>query len=256
MEYALRVIFFVIIIIIFIRTFLKKSEEKKRIKEYLNQSTDIFEAKSEDMSYEVRPFIFQKKFIYTLDDDALIKRSKKKIKMQMTYDEIDSINIGSYLIGTYSDFAKALRCEIKSKKKGKIAIASVTTPAVAEFKDQIGDFSRFVMTLHKKLELRFNEVHFTRGTLYQINQTFYIIYVVALILFFMVEAIYRRLNMTRSILGILAIGAIIAGIAALIHLLKKSQVYHPENGEYPYDIDRIAALKTEKLTEKNGQIQK
>jgi len=254
MDYPLRIIFFIAILIIFIINLSKKSKAKKILREELKRSAEIFEAKAEFITYKVRPFPFQREYTYSLDDYGVVKSSKKGVKMRIAYDEIDSVNMGSYIVGSFTaNMERSYRLEIKSKKKGKIVIASVTTSmGDAEVKDQLIDFSHFVMVLYNKLEPRFKKIKFTQGTLYQINQTFYVIFFVACILFFMADAAYSRLSVNRGILGILAIGAAVTAMAMPFILLKKPKVYHPENGEYPYDFGKIMAFKQEKLVQKNS----
>ncbi len=246
MEYPLRVIFFIAILIIFIINLSKRSKAKKTLREELKQSGEAFKARADFITYKVRPFPFQREYTYSLDDYGVVKSSKKGIKMRIAYDEIDSVNMGSYFVGTFTaNMERSYRLEIKSKKKGKIVIASVTTSmGEAEVKNQLTDFSHFVMVLYNKLEPRFEKIQFTQGTLYQIIQTFYIIFFVGCILFFISDAAYGRISVNRGILGIFAIGAAVTALAVPVLLLKKPKVYRPENGEYPYDFGKIVNLRS------------
>jgi len=246
MDYALRVIFFFAILIIFVVNLSKRSKAKKILREELKRSAETFEAKADFITYKVRPFPFQREYTYSLDDYGVVKSSKKGVKMRIGYDEIDSVNMGSYLVGTFTaNMERSYRLEIKSKKKGKIVIASVTTSiGDAEVKDQLIDFSHFVMALYNKLEPRFEKIQFTQGTLYQIKQTFYIIFFVGCILFFIADAAYGRVSVNRGILGIFAIGAAVTALAVPFILLKKPKVYRPEKGEYPYDFGKIVDLRS------------
>jgi hypothetical protein len=254
MEYPLRVIFFIAILIIFIVNLSKRSKAKKILREELKRSAERFEAKADFITYKVRPYPIQREYTYSLDDYGVVKSSKKGIKMRINYDEIDSVNLGSYFVGSFTaNMERSYRLEIKSKKKGEIVIASVTTSmGDAEVKNQLIDFSQFLMALYNKLELRFEKIKFTQGTLYQIKQTFYVIFFVGCILFFLADFAYGRLSINRGILGILAIGAAVTAMAMPFILLKKPKVYHPENGEYPYDFGKIMAFKQEKLAQKNS----
>lgn len=243
MDYSLRLIFLIIIIIILIINLSKKSKARATLKEELKKLSEKFEVKEKHIAYTSRHFIFLKEYTYSLDDYGITRSSEKGINMRIGYDEIDSINIAPYLIGPYWNIEKAFRCAIKSKKKGKIVFVSTTAPAWAEVKAQTIDFCRFVMVLHKKLENRFDKIRFTKRTSVQVKQTFYLLYFCGLFLFFVAEAAARRFSVNRAILGILAIGAIATLLATPFLFMTRPKIYSPQKGEYPYDINKIAALQ-------------